>query len=66
MSLWYIQASVNIFKRQLLISREADSFHIINIASIGRGDENLWVFFYSGRIRTLVAMATYSFHRLII
>ena len=23
------------------------------------------VFFYSGRIRTLVAMATYSFHRLI-
>ena len=23
------------------------------------------MFFYSGRIRTLVAMATYSFHRLI-
>ena len=36
-------------------------FHII-IASIGRGNEKLC--FYSNQIRTLVAMATYSSHRL--
>ena len=35
-------------------------FHII--ASIGRGIEKLC--FYSNRIRTLVAMATYSSHRI--
>ena len=40
-----------------------DSFHISHIASIGRGTNNC--VFCSGRIRTLVAMATYSFHRLI-
>ena len=37
-------------------------FHITHIASIGRGNKKLCFF---GRIRTLVAMATYSFHRLI-
>ena len=46
------------------LSREADSFHISHIASIGRGNEKF--VFYSNRIRTLVAMATYSSHRLII
>ena len=56
--------SVNIFKRHLLWSREADSFHISHIAYIGRGNEKM-CFFYSNRIRTLVAMATYSSHRLI-
>ena len=55
--------SVNIFKRHLLRSLEADSFHISHIASIGRGTNNC--VFRSGRIRTLVAMATYSSHRLI-
>ena len=33
------------------------------MASIGRGNETLC--FYSNRIRTLVAMATYNSHRLI-
>ena len=33
------------------------------MASIGRGNEKLC--FYSNRIRTLVAMATYNSHRLI-
>ena len=42
-------------------SREADSFHISHIASIGQGND----FFYSGRIRTHVAMASYSFHIII-
>ena len=55
-------SSVNIFKRHLLWSREANSSHISHIASIGRGNENLC--FYSNRIRTLVAMATYSSQRL--
>ena len=58
-----VHPSVNIFKRHLLLSREADSFHISHIASMGRGNEKLC--FYSNRIRTLVAMATYSSHRLI-
>ena len=59
-----VRPSVNIFKRHLLLSREADSFHIShNITSIGRGTNNC--VFRSGRIRTLVAMATYSSHRLI-
>ena len=40
-----------------------DSFHIPFIAYIDRGNQKLC--FYSGRIRTLVAMATYSSHRLI-
>ena len=39
-------------------------FHIRCIASIGRGNEKLC--FYSNRIRTLVAIATYNSHRLII
>ena len=56
-----VRPSVNIFKRHLLC-READSFHISQIASIGRGNEKLF-FFCSNRIRTLVAMATYSSHR---
>ena len=33
--------SVNIFKRDLLRSPEADSFHISHIASIGRGNKKL-------------------------
>ena len=37
--------------------------HIAHIASIGRGNEKLC--FYSNWIRTLVAMETYSSHRLI-
>ena len=37
--------------------------HISHIASIGTGNEKLC--FCSNRIRTLVAMATYSSHRLI-
>ena len=44
-------------------SLEADYFHISHIASIGGGKE--WLCFCSNRIRTLVAMATYSFHWLI-
>ena len=55
--------SVKIFKRHLLLSQEADSFHISHIASIDRGTEKLC--FCSNRIRTLVAMATYSSRRLI-
>ena len=54
--------SVNIFKRYLLRSRETDSFHISHIASIGGGTK---VFFCSNRLRTLVAMASYSSHILI-
>ena len=38
-------------------------FIFLIYASIGRGNEKLC--FYSNRIRTLVAMATYSSHRLI-
>ena len=45
------------------VSREADSFHISHIASIGRGTKSC--VFYSNRIRTLVAMTTYSSHSLI-
>ena len=56
-------SSFNIFKRHLLWIRKADSFHITHIASTGRGNET--IFFYSSRKRTLVAMATYSFHILI-
>ena len=40
-----------------------DSFHISHIASIGRGNEKLC--FCSNRIITMVAMATWSSHRLI-
>ena len=47
---------VNIFKRLLLLSRYADSFHNSHIASIGRGNETLC--FCSSQIRTLVVMAT--------
>ena len=39
------------------------SFHISHTASIGRGTNNC--VFCSGRIRTVVAMATYSSLRLI-
>ena len=39
------------------------SFHISHIASRGRGKEKLCL--YSNRIITLVAMATYSSHRII-
>ena len=46
-----------------IMGREADSFHIPHIASISRGKKSY--VFYSGRIRTLVAMATYNSHRLI-
>ena len=41
-----------------------DSFHISQIASIGRGNEKLSFCF--NRIRTRIAMATYSSHRLIV
>ena len=58
-----VRPSVNIFKQHLLRSREANSFHISHVASIGRGMKSC--VFYSNRIRTLVAMATYSSHRLI-
>ena len=43
---------------------QAGSFHISHIASTGGGNEYL-CFFYFDRIRTLVAMATYASHRLI-
>ena len=43
----------------------SDSFHISYTASKGRWGTNNCVFKCSGRMRTLVAMATYSFHRLI-
>ena len=55
--------SVNIFKRLLLRSRVADTFHIKYIASTDVVNKKLC--FCCGRIITLVAMATYSFHRLI-
>ena len=41
--------SVNIFKRHLLRSREADSFDISHIASIGRGNEKLCFLFQSDK-----------------
>ena len=41
--------SVNIFKRHLLWNREADSFHITNIASLGRGNEKLCFLFRLGK-----------------
>ena len=56
-------SSVNLFKRHLLWSHEADYFHISHIASIGRGNNN--VDFCSNRMRTLVVKASYSFHWLI-
>ena len=56
-------SSVNIFKRHLLWSHEADSYHVSNIASIGVGTNNGVL--YSNHIQTLVAMVTYSCHWLI-
>ena len=44
-----VHPSVNIFKRHLLLSREADSFHISHIASIGRGKEKLCFLFQSDK-----------------
>ena len=44
-----VRPSVNIFKRHLLVSREADSFHISHIASIGRGNEKLCFLFQSDK-----------------
>ena len=44
-----VHPSVNIFKRHLLGSREADSFHISHEASIGRGDEKLCFLFQSDK-----------------
>ena len=40
---------MNIFKRLLLWCREADSFHISHIASIGRGNEKLYFLFQSDK-----------------
>ena len=40
------------------------TFSILHILHLHIGGTKCYVF-YSGRIRTLVAMATYSFHRLI-
>ena len=51
------------FKISSIKIHEADSFHITHIAFTGRGNK-IYVF-YSGLIRTLVAMTTYSFYRLI-
>ena len=42
-------SSVNIFKRHRLLTREADSFHISHIASIGRGNEKLCFLFQSDK-----------------
>ena len=44
-----VRPSVNIFKRHLLLSREADSFHISHIESIGRGNEKLCFLFQSDK-----------------
>ena len=52
---------VSVVRRLSTFSNDISS--ISHIASIGRGNEKLC--FYSNRIRTLVAMATYSSHRLI-
>ena len=61
-----VRPSVNIYKRHLLWSREVDSFRISHIASIaGWGGGKKSCVFCSNRIRTLVAIATYSSHRLI-
>ena len=46
------------------LSHEADSFHISHKVSLGRGGTKSCVF-YSNRIRTLIAMATYDSHKLI-
>ena len=60
-----LPSSVNIFKRHFLSTHEADPFHIPHIASIGRGTRSYTYVFYSGLIRTLVALVTYSSNRLI-
>ena len=44
-----VRPSVNIFKRNLLRSYEADSFHISHIASIGRGNKKLCFLFQSDK-----------------
>ena len=44
-----VRPSVNIFKRHLLWSREADSFHISHIASIVGGNEKLCFLFQSDK-----------------
>ena len=54
---------VNIFKRHLFWSHEADSCHISYISYIGRANEYYCV--CPNRIRTLVAMTTYNCHWLI-
>ena len=56
---------VNIFKWHLLWSHETDSCQISHTTSIGQGSKKLCFFFCSNRLRTLVAMTTYSFHWLI-
>ena len=55
--------SVNIFKRHLLWSHEADSYYISHKASIGR--ENEYYCFCPNLIRTLVARASSNCHWLI-
>ena len=71
MSLYYIQVSVvrrlSTFSND--ISSEAEKpilfiFHIKHL-HIGRGERKIVFFCGSGRIRTLVASAIYSSHRLI-
>ena len=55
---------VEMFKNLLLrnhIGDEAETWHTF----LGHQPLHKLCFFYSGRIRTLVAMATYSSHRLI-
>ena len=42
-------SSVNIFKRHLLCSRKADSFHISHIAFIGKGNKKLCFLFQSDK-----------------
>ena len=44
-----VHPSDNIFKRHLLWSREADSFHISHIASIDRVNEKLCFLFQSDK-----------------
>ena len=51
------------FQTTCPLNREANSSHISQTASIGLGNKKLC--FYSNPFRTLVAMETYSSHRLI-
>ena len=58
-----VRASVNTFKHEYLCNQLADWNEILSEASLGWGKASIG--FDPDRVRTLVSMATYSSHRVI-